>query len=119
MEKTASKVNKEKKPAKPYVKFIWLLISLVIAAAAFFVRSGNPELPFAVGAAFWAAMFISSIIAAQYQNEKRQQYAEVDEEGKRIQRGKYFLQSLIYYLFIIFCVVLLFFGFWVSNIISV
>lgn len=118
MEKTASKVNKEKKVAKPYVRFIWLAVSAAIAVIGFFVRSGNPELPFAVGAVFWAAMMISSIIAAQYQNEIRQKYSEVDEDGKRIQRGKYFLQTLIYYLFIIFCVVLLFFGFWVSNIIS-
>lgn len=119
MEKAASKVNKEKKPTKPYVKFLWLLVSLAIAVVSFFVRSGNPELPFAIGAVLWAAMFVSSIIAAQYQNEKRQEYSEVDEDGKRIQGGKYFLQSLIYYIFIIFCVAVLFFGLWVSNIISV
>ncbi len=119
MEKTSEKVNKAEKQANPIVKFIWLGIAVIVAVAGFSLRKNNPELPFAPGAAVSAVMLICAIIAAQGQNSVRHRYSETDEEGRHLQKGKYFGASVVYYLFILAAVVMLFLSFWIIGIVSV
>lgn len=119
MEKTSEKVNKTEKHAKPFVKFIWLGIAVIIAVVGFFMRKNNPELPFVQGAVVSALMLICAVIAAQGQNSVRHKYSETDEEGKHLQKGKYFGASVVYYLFILAAVAMLFLSFWVIGLVTV
>lgn len=119
MEKTSEKVNKAEKQAKPFVKFIWLGIAVILATVGFFLRKNNPELPFAEGAVISALTLICAVIAAQGQNAVRNKYSETDEDGKRLQKGKYFGASVVYYLFILAAVVMLFLSFWVVGLVSI
>ena len=119
MEKADTKKNKPEKAPKPYVKFIWLAAAVGTGIVGFYLRTHNPDLPFAVGAVVSVIMMAFAVIASQYQSTKRQKYAEVDEEGKKLEKGKYFAATVVYYLFIIAAVIMLAFSFWICGIVSV
>ena len=113
------KKGRKEKAAKPIEKWIWFAASAVIAVVGFILRKGGTELPFAVKAVYCAMLLFAVIMAAQRTSEERFRFGAVDEKGKKADKKKYALSTLVYYLFIFAAVFYCFFCLWVVKFISV
>lgn len=108
------KTQSTEKMPKPFEKFIWLGVSVVIAIAGYFLRTGGVELPFWGTVAFTVALMFTIIIGAQKVSTERFALAENKETKKQ-----YILKSILYYIFIFVAVFYIFFSLWVARILSV
>ncbi len=105
--------KKEKMP-KPFEKFIWLGVSVIIALVGYFCRTGDVIFPWWGCALYAALLLFTIIIAAQKMNIERFSFAEKKED-----KTKFILASVAYYVFIFIAVFYVFYGLWVARILSI
>lgn len=113
VEKTEKTQSTAKLP-KPVEKYIWLVISVIIAAVGIFLRTADVQLNFWVKSIFAALLLFTIIMAANKVSSER--FALADNKETKTQ---YILKSILYYVFIVIAVFYIFLSLWVSNIISV
>lgn len=105
--------NKEKMP-KPFEKFLWLFVSVIIAAIGSFLRTSDLDIPAWVRIICVVLLMASVVIAAHKVSIERNDAAK-DKEKKL----RYFLKTILYYIFILVAVVYIFISLWVSGILSI
>ncbi len=113
MSENEKNTQTEKMP-KPFEKFIWLGVSLVIALVGYFCRTGDVVLPWWGCALYAALLLFTIIIAAQKLSIERFSFAEKKEDKK-----KYILSTMLYYIFIFTAVFFVFYALWVSRVLSI
>ncbi|MBR0349511.1 MAG: hypothetical protein IIX16_07720 [Clostridia bacterium] len=113
MSEQAKNEKKEKLP-KPFEKFIWLLISCVIAVGGFFLRTGDFEAPLWLSIICALALLSTIIIAAQKASAERA--AAADDKEKKL---KYMMKTAVYYFYILVAVVFVFMSIWIVGILTI
>lgn len=113
MNEQEKNVKTEKLP-KPFEKYIWLVISLAVAVAGYFLRTSDFELPFIVGVVVALILLVTIIIAAQKVSAERAALADNKEK-----KFKYILKTIMYYLYIIIAVVFVFMSLWIIGILTI
>ncbi|MEE0981393.1 MAG: hypothetical protein U0K91_06890 [Acutalibacteraceae bacterium] len=108
------KNEKKEKLPKPFEKFIWLLISCVIAVGGFFLRTGDFEAPLWLSIICALALLATIIIAAQKVSAERA--AVADDKDKKL---KYMMKTAVYYFYILVAVVFVFMSIWIVGILTI
>lgn len=111
------KTEKSQKPIKKIEKFIWFLISAVIAAAGALCHVNGIKFNIWISVIYSALLLFTIIMAAQRTSIERFGYASSDDSTAN--KTKYALSSLLYYIFIIIAVLYAFLALWVSGVFSV
>ncbi len=108
------KNEKVEKMPKPFEKFIWFAVSIVVAVIGYFCRTGDVSFPWWGNALYAAFLIFTIIIAAQKQSFERFAYAEKKED-----KIKYIISSILYYFLICVAVFYVFYALWVSRVLSI
>ncbi len=108
------KTEKKEKLPKPFEKFLWLLISCVIAVGGFFLRTGDVEAPLWLSIICAVALLATIIIAAQKVSAERAAFAE--DKDKKL---KYMLKTVLYYFYILVAVIFVFMAIWIVGILTI
>ena len=117
--KTKPAAEKKEKMPKPAEKFIWLGISVIVAAAGYFLRKSGTELHWIAEAVYSALLLFTVIMSAQRTSVERFSAMPDKETGNEGNKKKYILSSILYYLIIILAVFYIFCCFWVSRVLSI
>lgn len=109
-EKTAN----VQKPIKKVEKFIWFIASVIIAAAGAICHINAIKFNIWVSVVYSALLLFTIIMAAQRTSIERFDCIENDSN-----KTKYFLITVLYYVFVIAAVIYAFLALWVAGVFSI
>lgn len=108
------KTAKAQKPVKKAEKFIWFAASAVIAAIGAVCHTNSIKFNIWISVVYSAILFFTVIMAAQRTSIER--FDCIEHDGSKV---KYFLISVLYYVFIIAAVFYAFLALWVAGVFSI
>lgn len=116
MTEEKEKVTGNEKPVKKSEKYIWLAVSVVIAAAGAICHLNEIRFNIWVSVIYSALLLFTIIMSAQRTSLERFAYSNSDDKKDKT---KYLLSSILYYILIIIAVVYSFLALWVSGVFSI
>ncbi len=108
------KEEKVQKPVKKSEKYVWFLVSAVIAAAGSICHVYGIKFNIWISVIYSAFLLFTIVMAAQRTSLERFAYA--GDDGNKT---KYALASILYYFFIIAAVIYAFLALWISGVFSI